>query len=913
MLVGRLDERGRIDSLLEGARSGQGGALVVRGEPGMGKSSLLAYGEQRADGMRVLRARGVEAEAELAFSGLYELLRPLLDGLDEIPERQSAALQGAFGLGPPVDARLLIGAGTLSLLSTAAEEQPLLCLVDDAQWLDAASADALVFAARRLDADAVVFLFAARDGDVRSFEPPGIDALVVEALNQDESLELLERSGLPERVAADLHRATTGNPLALIELPAALSEKQRLGEEPLPEPLPVTKAIEEAYARRIQLLSEPARAAVVVAAAESSGDLSLIVPACSAAGADAASLAEAEDAGLVTITEASVRFHHPLVTAAAYGGARADERRRAHAALADAVGARDPSRRAWHLAAAAAGPDERVAETLEEAARAAYARSGYRSAALMLERAAALTPASEQRAERLYFAAILHFYSHGIARALTLLDDAEAAAGDDDTRGRYRLLRLALGYYLDPVRAATLLLEEAARLEPTDRSTAALAAGLAAWYRAMLRDADGALEAALLTRRYDSTSGEDPFAGVGAGNGFVAAGKPGEAGPLADYAIALFQAREWRYDNPENWVQGYSGVFAAATLVWLGEHEALRARIESLASEFVPGDEVALMIARGLLGTVDFFGGRWVEARVGISDSLRLAREIGWLGPQVYGYARVLARLAAAQGAEEEVRAQEATGAQSAGIEWAGFVGSGAAALLALGRGAYADAVQAYEAEVLPQIDRLVLYHDVADATEAYMRAGDADSAASWCERFVLQAEESGWPWAQARAGHLRALAAGKDDYAARFEEALALHERARQPFLQARTALAYGERLRRDGLRRDARDYLHPALATFERLGALPWAEAAAAELRATGERVRRRSDPDIARLTPQELQVALVVAQGVTNKAAAAQLFLSPKTIEKHLGATYTKLGLSSRAELARLFAEQEHEVHA
>src|SRR5262249_56868750 len=263
--------------------------------------------------------------------------------------------------------------------------------------------------------------------------------------------------------------------------PAALSEKQRLGEEPLPEPLPVTKAVEAGYAGRLQLLSEPSRAAVVVAAAEPSGDLSLIVPACAAAGSAAGNVGEAEDAGLVTITEASVRFHHPLVTAAAYGGARADERRRAHAALADAVGARDPSRQAWHLAAAAAGPDERVAETLEDAARAAYARSGYRSAALMLERAAALTPASEHGAERLYFAAILHFSSPGIARALTLLDAAEAAESDDDKRGRYRLLRLALGYYRDPVRAASLLLEEAARLEPIDRSTAALAAGLAAW------------------------------------------------------------------------------------------------------------------------------------------------------------------------------------------------------------------------------------------------------------------------------------------------------------------------------------------------------------------------------------------------------------------------------------------------
>jgi DNA-binding CsgD family transcriptional regulator len=915
MLVGRSAERSRIDSLLASARAGRGSALVVRGEPGIGKSALLAYAEEQADGIRVLRARGVEAEAELAFSGLYELLRPVLALAADIPERQAAALQGAFGLGPPVDSRLLIGAGTLSCLAAAAEVQPLLCLVDDAHWLDAASADALVFAARRLEADAIALLFAARDGDPRTFEPPGVPALVLDALDRDEAVELLRGSGLSPRVVADLHRAAIGNPLALLELPAVLSEKQRAGLEPLPEPLPVTKAIQAAYARRIESLPGPTRRALLVAAAEPSGDLGVIARACASVGVESGALAAAEDAGLIAIVDAGVVFHHPLVSGAAYHAAWASDRRGVHAALADAVGSEDRSREAWHLAEAAAGPDERVAAALEEVARAAYARSGYRSAARMLERAAALTPPGPRRAERLHFAAILHFYAHAIARALTLLDEAEAASPADDIRARVRLLRLALWYYRDPHRAATLLLEEARDRAEDDPRMAALAAALAACFRAHLRDGGGALEAARQTREHASRSdlADDAFAAVGAGNGFVAAGLPGDAGPLREQAIALFQAREWRYDNPEDWVQGYTGVYAGATLVLLGEHETLRDRVASLAAEFVPGDEVSLMLARGLLGTADYLGGRWVEARVAIVESLRLANEIGWLGPQVHAYRRILAQLAAAQGAEEETRAQHDEAARNASIEWAGFVGTGALALLALGRGDYTEAVERYEADVLPLVGPLVLYHDVADAIEAYLRAGRAAEAERWLDAFTGQADQSGWPWALARAAHLQALTPGGPDYEERFQAALDWHERAQQPFLHARTKLAYGECLRREGQRRRAREHLRSALTTFESLGAVPWAEQAATQLRATGEQVRRRRDPDTSKLTPQELQVALVVARGATNKEAAAQLFLSPKTIEKHLGSAYGKLGLRSRAELARLFTAQEREVAA
>ena len=280
MIVGRDAERSQIDALLAGARAGQGGALIVRGEPGIGKTSLLGYAEESATGMRVLHARGVEAEAELAFAGLHELLRPLLGLIDEIPEPQAAALRGALALGPPVDARLLIAAGALSLLALAADEQALLCVVDDAHWVDRESTSALVFVARRLEADPVLLLFGARDGESRTFAPAGLDALVLDGLAREEATLLIQDRGLLAGVVADLVRAANGNPLALLELPDALTEAQRAGREPLADPLPVTNAVQSAFARRIEALPTDTRTALLIAAAEASFEVRIVAQAC---------------------------------------------------------------------------------------------------------------------------------------------------------------------------------------------------------------------------------------------------------------------------------------------------------------------------------------------------------------------------------------------------------------------------------------------------------------------------------------------------------------------------------------------------------------------------------------------------------------------------------------------------------
>lgn len=432
MLIGRERECEQLDELLDRARLGRSGALVIRGEAGVGKSALLDHAAARAVDARIVRTLGVESEVELELSGLLDVCRPLESLVDELPEARAAALRAALGEGPAhaLD-RYAIGAATLGLLAAAAEQRPLLVLVDDAQWVDAASADALLFAARRLDADSVVVLFAAREDDGPTFEAPGIPELEVEGLDLDGASALLRAEGVADAsVVSRLHQATGGNPLALVELVGELSEAQLAGREPLAEPLPAGSAVERSFARRAEGLPDATRKALLTCAVSRAASPGVILRAFGALGLEASALEPAEDAGLVTIRDGRVDFTHPLVRSAVYHAAQPSERRGVHRVLADAAGDASPEERAWHLAAAALGPDEDAAAALEDAAVRARDRSGYAAAASALERAARLTPDPEPRSRRLAAAADAAWEAGRGAGAAELLDEALAITTD---------------------------------------------------------------------------------------------------------------------------------------------------------------------------------------------------------------------------------------------------------------------------------------------------------------------------------------------------------------------------------------------------------------------------------------------------------------------------------------------------
>ncbi len=503
MLFGREHECARLEELLDDARNGHSRALVLRGDPGIGKTALLEYAIERAEGFRVLRAVGIESESKLAFSGLHQLLRPVLGALDQVPEAGAEALRRSLALAEPGEVNpFLVYAGALQLLAAAAEREPILAVVDDAHWLDPASAEAITFAARRLEAESVAVLFAVREGETTRLDARGIPELWIKGLSAEAAGELLAEvngGSIAAAVAGRLVAATEGNPLALVEIPPMLSEGQRAGTDPLDDPLAVGESVERAFLSRARSLSPRAREALLIAAASDSGDLAAIAR---AGGGSVAALDEAEEGGLVRVHGGELSFRHPLVRSAVYAAASAGARREAHAALAEAFGEEDADRRAWHLAAAAIGPDEAIAAALEGAAERARGRGGVGAEARLLERSAALTPDPDQRASRLGQAGWAAFFAGWSDEALALLEQRPAACrGSTDAGGPARLPRICVLVARvasrracrelrrrgrergggDPVRAAKLLwhaTEGAGIGFDVDRSARALRAGL---------------------------------------------------------------------------------------------------------------------------------------------------------------------------------------------------------------------------------------------------------------------------------------------------------------------------------------------------------------------------------------------------------------------------------------------------
>lgn len=910
VLLGRDLECARVDGLLQAARQDASAVLVIRGEPGVGKSSLLRYAARHAAGFQIVSARGIESESELPFAALADLVRPLQPSLRAIPAAQAAALSSAVAVGPPMASdRFAACAATLSLFAAAAELKPLLILIDDLQWLDVSSAEAALFVARRLALEGVVMLLAVREDETAKLDLAGLPTLRLTGLDEAAALNYLGQSDhapVSRSVGIALHRATRGNPLGLLELPNLLSEAQRAGREPLPDPLPSGPRLEQAFLTRLSGLPALTQRALLVAAAAESSDVATVHRALQFIEIQATALDAAESAGLLVVDGVHLRFRHPLIRSAIYQAAPPARRREAHTALAHALDADQVAdRRAWHLAAAAVEPDESVALALEQAATRSLARSGYAAAGRGFARAAALTPATEPRARRFLSAAQAADLAGQHDAVVQSLDQAAACQPKPSLRLEIQRLRAVTETWVRrPMVAHRMLMAEA---EGADPATAAIL--LAEATIPVFMAGEIPLAMATARRAYDlaSASGREVPLVVNTimAEALVLAGEAVAAAPLVDRSLQLAMtlgpaaSREVQY--------------LPFSLVALERYDEARLLISGAASMARDASAVGILpYVLAILCELEFRTGNWAAAYAAGTESVRLSEETDQRSGSAYGLV-CLARVEAAQGRDADAHAHLASAMELARTHGLGsiFVYAGSTAgLLELGHGRLEAALVHLEnvAHLVRSLGgaepNLVQWQP--DLIETLARMGRTADAGLALQELERQAEHTGGTWAQAAAARCRGLQAGAD-FEGHFTRALELHQRKPSPFEIARTRLCLGEVLRRNRRRIEARQHIYEALHAFERLGAEPWAARARAELSATGEKGRQRNLASSRRLTPQELQIALAVAGGATNREAAARLFLSPKTVEGHLSRIYGKLDVRSRTEMVRLFARE------
>jgi DNA-binding CsgD family transcriptional regulator len=903
VLVGRERERQVLRSLAAAARVGEGGTLVVVGEAGIGKSALLQDAVRTAagEGMLVLQAAGVEAEREVPFGGLLQLLRPVLGRLDALPTPQANALGAALALRPgSVSERFAVGAAVLSLLSGVAEDEPIVLVVDDAHLLDPPTAQALTFAARRLTADPVAVLLAVRQGASSVVTEAGLPTLMLGGLSAEEADALLVGvgRGLSAPALSRLLAATGGNPLALLELP----DDGTLDALPDGAPIPVPASLARAFAARTDALSAAAHTALLVASA-AGGDLAATGPACAQLGVDAADLDEAAAAGLVTVEAGRVTFRHDLVRSAVWTEAAPADRRAVHLALAATLPPADADRRAWHLGEASTDPDEHVAATIDAAAARAGSRGAHAVAVAGFDRAARLTPDAGLRALRLVTAAEFAWRAGQPETALDLLARATALPASPDLRLRAAALEGAVAARTGAVEhARDVLIAAGTSVADRDADLAVhlLADGLlAAQYAGDITSAaqaaariEGLLPRVRSPRSRWLGSLATGVAGIIAGHGGPDRIRAAMARAIDDDALlADPQLAPW---------------LVLGTL-YLRESGTERAVIPTVVAHLRRrADLGGLPILLFYVGRDQATTDRWTDAVATYTEGIVLAREAGQVTDVVAGLAG-LAWLEARRGDEVACRAHADEALTLATAHHLGFFQTWALTALgdlALGAGRAQEALDTYTAVI--ELVATLGFDDVdvwpaADVVDALVRLDRPDEAASQAARLSERAADKGQPWSLARAARAVGIIAPADEIDDRFRAALALHARTPDAFETARTQLAYGRRLRRSRRPADARVPLRAALATFDALGAAPWAEQATAELRGTGETARRRDVIGLDHLTPQELQVARTLAVGRTTREAAAALFLSPKTIEYHLRNVYAKLGVRTRTELA------------
>jgi DNA-binding CsgD family transcriptional regulator len=904
MLLGRDAERRQLDLLLGQARAGISGVLVLRGEPGIGKTALLDYAAGCAGPMRVLRAAGIEAETELAFAGLYSLLYPLAGYLGALPERHAAAVRAALGLGhdeAPRE-RLAVAAGTHGLLTVAAEHGALLLLVDDLHWLDPASREALAFALRRLGSDAIGCVMTLRE-EVPA--PAGLPCRDLTGLGVQEAEQLVEAiAGVrpAAAVARQLHAETGGNPLALVELSSALTAEQLGGAGIAEIPLEPGSAIRQRFAARLDQLSSPAKTALLVAAAAGSCDAADVATALGIiGGGDNAALAEAEAVGLIRITAEAVQFAHPLLRSVAYHATAPALRRAAHQALAATLAGRDTERAAWHRAAAATGPDEIAAAALEAAAGLAAGKGAPLAAAAAWQRAAELSGEANARFAR--------------------LAEAAEAALDGGDLDRVRRLTVAIPPPEHPGYRARMLtvrghLEQLTGWPPASRQSLHEAADL-------LADTDPRLAVELLAESIYRTIdfGLLDVASQVAERITALAQMPDETARfLADYANGYLG---WRRGDADHGMRHLRRAVARldadpaiapnprlhGEIAWIlsavgypdraGQH-CLQA-VELARSQGAVGRLPALL---SLTASTHKDAGRWSLALADAGQALDLALATGQTVDACEALF-VLAEIEAAQGRDEGCLRHAREADRLAGelqLPMEQLLARLAVAALALARGRLEEAITRYEAA-----RRQAAEYGFCDAhtspapdlIEAYTRAGEAGKAQALLPEYLALVTGDVNPRHAALAARCRGIAA-TGDFDGFFREAIAFHERTPDdPFQHARTRLCYGERLRRARRRQDARVQLRAAAEIFDRLDARPWAERARAELRASGETITSAGKGG-QQLTPQELQIALLVSQGRTNAEIGRAIFLSTRTVEFHLSRAYRKLGVASRTEL-------------
>jgi DNA-binding CsgD family transcriptional regulator len=885
--------------------------VALVGEPGIGKTALLDYAIDHSEGMRVLQARGIESESVVPFGGLLQVLRPALGLLERIPTPQAEALAAAFALQPsPMQGRFAVGAATLSLLTTYAENGPVLVVVDDVHWLDESSAEALLFAIRRLVADPIAVILTARDDQPSLLDNSDVPKMRLSGIDQVAAEELLahkDPTGISPSLVERMHRLTGGNPLALLEIGPQAS----LGDMPDERWLSVTTRTAQSFLGRSRPLSDRTRRMLVLAAAGNSADPGTLARAALLLGLDFADLTSAERVGLVTLDSGTVTFRHPLARSTIYREADPTWRRRAHEALAEALPATDLDRRAWHLAAAATGPNADVSAALAQTAERARDRNAFAESADAFERAGRLSPDHVLRTQLLYEAADTAWLAGLSDRSSAIAEEALGQVTDPSVAARIGHLRGHLAMRQGPVMTGYAILVEAAEAAAangeTELSVGMLAeAANACFYAGNSTELTKiATKAAALVP--DLPDARTEFLAMTIGGMASVINGGGTEGPsMIRCAVDLFESTS-QFEGDVRLL-----AWAVMCALWVRNVETGSAIIDRAI------DTARQQVA---IGTLPYLlhhlarhqatSDQWSAATGNYHEAIRLARETHQRTDLAAGLAG-LAWLEARQGMTEcRVHATEARElSNELGTAIYDLWAIAALADFELGAGNTASAL-GYLLE-FERASRSLGIHDAdlspaPELIEVYLRLGNRDAAAEAAQQFYRRATFKGQPWALARAARSRGMLASDDQFEPPFLAALELHSQTPDAFETARTRLIFGARLRRARQRLRSRQELRIAIDLFDRMGATPWVHQATAELGATGETARRRNVTTIDRLTPQERQIALLLAGGSTTREAASALFLSPKTVEYHLRHVYQKLSIHSRPELAAEMARR------